>query len=296
MRLEQVISPEIIRYDEPMNLHTTFRIGGPADILVVPRSIEEVKAAIGWARLRNISFFIMGQGSNLLVRDAGIRGLVIKLGESFRKLGGTHNNLTALAGNTMSETSREALLRGLTGLEFAEGIPGSVGGAVYMNAGAYGGEISQVVNRVKVLDRNGNEEVFNRDQMHWGYRKSIFQSTDYLILEAEFELYPGDTESIEAAMKEYSKARSDKQPLEYPSGGSVFRRPEGHFVGPMIEEVGLKGFMVGDAQVSEKHAGFIINRGHATAEDVLKLIEIVRARIRERFGVVLELELLVVGG
>lgn len=294
MDLTQVIPKDIVKYNEPMSRHTSFRIGGPADILVMPGNIEEIMAARRWARERGIPCYIMGAGTNLLVKDGGFRGMIIKLGSNFKGINIKGTKVKALSGTRMSELARRAAEHGLSGLEFAEGIPGTLGGAVCMNAGAYGGEIGSLVNMVRVLDGDDVREI-GKAGLAFDYRKSSLQGSGMIVLEAELGLTPGDPEKINAAMHEFARRRKEKQPLEWPSAGSVFRRPEGHYVGPMIEELGLKGFQIGGAAVSEKHAGFIINRGGATARDVLNLIRLIQDRVKEKYGVELHPEIEIIG-
>lgn len=295
MNLENLIPAERIKYNQPMKEHTTFRIGGPADILVMPGSVSEITLVLDWARKNGLPYLVIGEGSNLLVRDGGFRGLVIKLGDSFNRVDFNGNEVKAQAGIKVSRLAAMAADKGLGGLEFAEGIPGSLGGAVYMNAGAYGGEFSQVVREVTVLNDAGQSIVLKESDLEFGYRSSSIQRYRYVVLEVELLLHPEEPHMVKEKMQELSRQRKEKQPLELPSAGSVFKRPPGRFVGPMIDELGLKGYRVGDAEVSTKHAGFIVNRGHATARDVLALVSQVQQRVKEKFGVDLETEFLIVG-
>lgn len=295
MNLENLIPAERIKYNQPMKEHTTFRIGGPADILVMPGSVSEITLVLDWARKKELPYLVIGEGSNLLVRDGGFRGLVIKLGDSFNRVDFNGNEVKAQAGIKVSRLAAMAADKGLGGLEFAEGIPGSLGGAVYMNAGAYGGEFNQVVREVTVLNDAGQSMVLKKSDLEFGYRSSSIQRYRYVVLEVELLLHPEDPHMVKEKMQELSRQRKEKQPLELPSAGSVFKRPPGRFVGPMIDELGLKGYRVGDAEVSTKHAGFIVNRGHATARDVLALVSQVQQRVKEKFGVDLETEFLIVG-
>jgi len=295
MNLENLIPAERIKYNQPMKEHTTFRIGGPADILVMPGSVSEITLVLDWARKNGLPYLVIGEGSNLLVRDGGFRGLVIKLGDSFNRVDFNGNEVKAQAGIKVSRLAAMAADKGLGGLEFAEGIPGSLGGAVYMNAGAYGGEFSQVVTEVTVLNDAGQSTVLKKSELEFGYRSSSIQRYRYVVLEVELLLHPEEPHMVKEKMQELSRQRKERQPLELPSAGSVFKRPPGRFVGPMIDELGLKGYRVGDAEVSTKHAGFIVNRGHATARDVLALVSQVQQRVKEKFGVDLETEFLIVG-
>lgn len=295
MRLENLIPAERIKYNEPMRDHTTFRIGGPADIMVMPESIPEIIGVLEWARKQGLTYLVIGEGSNLLVKDGGIRGVVIKLGAGFSRVEFRGTVVEAQAGIKISQLAAMAADRGLSGLEFAEGIPGSLGGAVYMNAGAYGGEISQVTKEVTVLSEAGEITVLDKSALEFGYRTSSIQKKGYIVLQAKLVLHPDEPHLIKERMQELSRQRREKQPLEYPSVGSAFKRPPGRFVGPMIEELGLKGCRVGDAEVSTKHAGFIINRGRAAARDVLALVSLIKRRVKEKYGIELETEFLIVG-
>ena len=293
-RLRAFASPERVLEDEPMSRHTTFRLGGPADVLFLPASAEETARAIQAARALNEPCFVMGNGSNLLVKDGGVRGLVIEIGEPMSGIAVEGTTVRAQAGASLTHLAREAAAASLQGLAFASGIPGSVGGAVAMNAGAYGGEIKDVLTRTLVLER-GTPVWKTAEELHLSYRNSDVLRQGLIVLEAEFGLASGDREAILAEMSELARRRREKQPLTMPSAGSTFKRPEGHFAGALIEASGLKGFKVGGAQVSELHAGFIVNAGGATARDVLDLIEAVTARVRADSGVTLEPEVRVIG-
>lgn len=295
MKLDSVVPSSIIKYDEPMSKHTSFKIGGPADILLLPGSISELMTAVQWAKSEGVPYFVIGAGSNILVKDGGIRGLVIKMGQNFKRIIIDNTSIVATSGIRLSELSKRAAEAGLSGIEFAEGIPGTLGGAVFMNAGAYGGEIGNLVKNVSCLDSKGELVDLSGPQLSFGYRQSIFQNLDCIILEVELNLVRGEPEKIKAQMREYAGHRKEKQPIERPSAGSVFRRPEGKYVGPMIEELGLKGYCIGDAKVSLKHAGFIINRGQATARDVLDLIAHIQAKVKDRYDVELQSEIRIIG-
>lgn len=290
-----IIESDRVRLNEPMNKHTTFRIGGNAECFVSIQSIEELRELTSLCRRENIPFFLIGKGSNLLVSDKGIPGVVAYLGEELCSISVNENLIVAEAGATLAAVAATALKEGLTGFEFAAGIPGTVGGAIRMNAGAYGGDMSQVVKWVRVLEPDGNIRTIAAEEMNFSYRYSILKDVDYIVLAAGIALNCGDEKSIRMSMMELAERRKEKQPLEYPSAGSTFKRPEGYFAGKLISEAGLSGARVGDAVVSEKHNGFIVNEGCATAEDVKQLIETVRKKVYENSGVLLEPEIIFVG-
>lgn len=284
-------------FSEPMKNHTSFKIGGPCDLLIIPSTEEDALNAWALARKLEVPCYVIGNGTNLLVRDGGVRGCVIKMAPAFsgiERIG--ERELLVKSGTLLShlvETSREY---GLSGLEFAVGIPGSAGGAVSMNAGAYNGEMGALVTEVKVGSRDKEVSWLSRDELEFSYRHSLFSNRDdLLILSAKLKLSPGDKDRILEVMSNYARERAAKQPLELPSAGSAFRRPEGKFVGPMIEALGLKGFSCGGAQISLKHAGFIVNTGNATAKDVLCLMDLVKEKVKKEFGVDLEPEIVVIG-
>ena len=285
---------ERVRQDQPMDRYTSFRIGGPADILFLPETAEEIIMAQALANEADVPVTIVGCGSNLLVSDEGIRGLVILLGKPFSRIEVEGNIIRAQAGARMSALANAALNNGLAGLEFASGIPGSVGGGVYMNAGAYGGQLSDVIVEVEMI-RDGMVVRVPAAEMDFGYRHSAAMDEGGLIVGATFELPQGDPVQIRATMDDLNGRRRDKQPLEYPSAGSVFKRPEGYFAGALIEQAGLKGCRIGGAEVSEKHAGFIVNRGGATAKDVCDLVAHVQQTVQEKFGVWMETEIRFIG-
>lgn len=292
--LLQLLSPTSVSLDEPMRNHTTFKIGGPADVLVTPENIEELKTALQYCSRCQVPFLVFGAGSNLLVRDKGIRGVAIKI-TNINAIEITGQEVYAQAGILLSDLAYTVAGFNLAGLEFAEGIPGSLGGAVVMNAGAYDGEMAEVVLEVDAISPSGESVSFSRSQLDYGYRHSIFQNNRHIVVAARLGLKLDDESVIKTRMNECSQRRRDKQPLDYPSAGSTFRRPPGHFVGPMIEELGLKGYSVGGAQVSAKHTGFIVNTGQATAEDVLQLIGIIQAAVEKKFGLLLQPEIRIVG-
>lgn len=280
---------------EPMKNHTTFKVGGPARYFVRPADRRELAAVISLCRRADRKWFILGNGSNLLVCDKGIDRVVIAMEEGFGDVRFEGTLAIAGAGILLSRLARTAWDNGLTGLEFAAGIPGTLGGAVVMNAGAYGGEIKDVLEWVRVLNAEGKEEVLPASAMGLAYRSSILQGKKMIVLEAGLRLLQGDKEESKKRMEELAAARREKQPLEYPSAGSTFKRPEGYFAGKLIQDAGLRGKQIGGAQVSEKHCGFIINRENASAEDILDLCAFVAGEVKKQFGVKLELEVKVLG-
>lgn len=289
-RVTEIIDKERVFMDEPMSKHTTFRIGGPADYFVCPKNIDEVQKVVRLCHEMEMPFYLLGNGSNLLVGDKGYRGVIIRLYKQMDKIEVSGTQIKAQAGALLVRVSNEACKNGLTGLEFAGGIPGTLGGAVVMNAGAYGGEMKDVLQEVTVLTREGELLTLNKEELELGYRTSVVGRKGYIVLEVVLQLKEKNAEEIRAYMNELREKRVTKQPLEYASAGSTFKRPEGHFAGQLIEQAGLRGFQVGDAQVSEKHCGFVINRGQATAKDVIELIGEVSAKVEEKFGVQLEPE------
>ena len=295
-KLSELLPLAEILYDEPMSKHTTFRVGGAADVFVRIASEEQLKVLIPELVKSEIPYYVIGKGSNLLVGDKGFRGVVIQLDEAFENIKVNNNVVTACAGASMAKIAKTALQNSLTGFEFAAGIPGCVGGGVIMNAGAYGGEMKDVVSKVRVLCKDGNIKEYTNEAMSFGYRFSALKNKpEYIVLEVEIILEPGNEEEILAKMQDLAKRRKDKQPLEYPSAGSTFKRPEGYFAGKLIGDAGLSGYSVGDAEVSEKHNGFVINRGNATAADVRTLIETIQCKVYEQFGVNLEREVIYLG-
>lgn len=294
-----IIPAETILLDEPMKKHTTFRIGGNADMFVSP-AIEEIPEIVALAQSHDIPVTIIGNGSNLLVGDKGIRGLVLAISKGADLIQVSMDKddkalLSVGAGALLSKVAAEALRNSLAGFEFAAGIPGTIGGAVVMNAGAYGGEIKDVLVSVRVLTPNGEILTLTKDELDLSYRHSCIPEKDYIVLDAVLELVKGDETQIRAAMEDYKGRRIEKQPLEYPSAGSTFKRPEGYFAGKLIQDAGLRGYRVGGAQVSEKHCGFVINADNATAQDVLTLIEDVKKKVYEEFQVELEPEVKMMG-
>lgn len=291
-----ILGSENVLKDELMKKHTTFRVGGPADWLVTPTEEEQIREVVNLLRTENVPYYVMGNGSNLLVGDKGYRGVIIQLGKNLSQIRMTEEGvLYAQAGALLSKIAAEALAQSLTGFEFASGIPGALGGAVMMNAGAYGGEMKHVLKDALALTANGELRVLPVEQMALGYRTSIFAQNGDIVLSAQIRLQEGSPEEIRAYMDELKEKRITKQPLEYPSAGSTFKRPEGYFAGKLIEDTGLRGFQVGGAQVSEKHCGFVINKEQATAADILSLIEQVSDRVEAKFGVRLEPEVKRIG-
>ena len=286
---------EDIKTEELMSRHTSFRVGGPAKVFLTVRSEEILKHIFLALEKYHLSYFVLGNGSNLLVSDEGYDGVMIYLGEEFSKVEVTGTTIKAKAAALLGKVARMAMEEELAGLEFAAGIPGSLGGGVVMNAGAYGGELSQVVTRVRAMNPDGEIVELEKEDLKLGYRTSIFKFQDFVILDVIMELQKGDKEEILAKMQEYTKARVEKQPLEYPSAGSTFKRPKGHFAGKLIMDAGLRGYRVGDAQVSEKHCGFVINRGNATAGEIKTLMKDVAKKVKEEFGVDLEPEVILLG-
>jgi UDP-N-acetylmuramate dehydrogenase len=284
-----------LSFDEPMSRHTSFRIGGPADALFVPRDIGELKKALKLAEELGIPVTVIGNGSNLLVRDGGIRGLVIKLSGTLDYVHVLGTDLRAGSGVLLSTLAHVAVEAGLKGLEFAAGIPGTLGGALSMNAGAYDGEMKDVVSAVRALTPAGDEVELRGKELEFGYRHSALKARELVAVEATLALAPGDKEASLARIDELNRLRREKQPIALPSAGSVFKRPPGHFAGRLIEQAGLKGCRIGDAEVSTLHAGFIVNVGKATARDVLDLIFHVQAKVREQSGVTLEPEVRIIG-
>ncbi|MFN3652421.1 MAG: UDP-N-acetylmuramate dehydrogenase [Armatimonadota bacterium] len=294
-RLQTELPDTDILVREPMSGHTSFRIGGPADVLLLPHSIADLSRVVSLARELDLGFTTIGNGSNLLVKDGGLRGLVLKVAENLAEIRFEGTRAYAQSGARLGTVSQQAALHGLAGLEFSVGIPGTIGGGVMMNAGAYGGELKEVVTRVTVVDEQGELRDLYPDELDFGYRRSVLQTKPWIVAEIEMELRPEDPERILALMSHNNYLRESKQPLAFPSAGSIFKRPPGKFVGPMVEQLGLKGYTIGGAQVSEKHSGFIINRGEARAADVLALIQHVREQVQGRFDVWLETEVRIIG-
>ena len=292
--LENIMAGSGIFMEEPMKKHTTFRVGGPADVLVQPDETA-LEAILALCRQYHVSYSFIGNGSNLLVGDKGIRGVVIEMTDPMGNIEVHGTKITAQAGAMLSKIANTAASNGLGGMEFAAGIPGSVGGAVVMNAGAYGGEMKDIIERVYVLDENGAQLELDRDALDLGYRHSCIPDKKYIVTKVVLELVPRDEAEIRSKMKELNEKRAEKQPLQYPSAGSTFKRPEGYFAGKLIMDAGLRGYQVGGAQVSEKHCGFVINKGDATAADICQLMQDVADKVQAQFGVVLEPEVKMIG-
>lgn len=297
--LAEYISDERIKYNEPLKKHTSFNIGGEADVLVEVSNETELVKVIEDVTKNKINFFLLGNGSNVLASDDGFRGVIIKLCGEFLEANVEGNVIKAGAGITLTKLANIAMTESLTGLEFASGIPGTLGGALFMNAGAYGGEMSQIVTSVRVLkiDKENDPEIItlNNREMQFGYRRSTLKDNGYIALSCEMKLGNLESDKIRETMLELAKKRKEKQPLEFPSAGSTFKRPEGYFAGKLIEDCGLGGYSVGGAQVSEKHKGFVINKGGATAKDVKELIDHVSETVKKETGVTLEPEVLFLG-
>mgnify|MGYP003288082161 FL=1 len=289
-KLNNMIAKDSILIDEPMSRHTTFRVGGPADFFVTPKAKEEVRDVIRICKEVGMPYYIIGNGSNLLVSDAGYRGVIVQIYKEMNEVKVEGDLVKAQAGALLSGIAAKALGAELSGFEFASGIPGTIGGACVMNAGAYGGEMKDVLESVTVLTGEGKIIELGRNELELGYRTSVIAKKGYIVLGAVLKLERGDGEKIKTYMDELKEKRVTKQPLEYPSAGSTFKRPEGYFAGKLIEDAGLRGFQVGGAQVSEKHCGFVINRDHATAADIMELMRQVQIRVKENSGVDLEPE------
>ncbi|MDL2301380.1 UDP-N-acetylmuramate dehydrogenase [Lachnospiraceae bacterium OttesenSCG-928-D06] len=293
--ITKFVPRENLYIKEPMDKHTTFRVGGPADCLIELEDSEQVQNLLRYLNQLDIPFFVLGKGSNLLVSDGGYEGIVLHIGPKMNKIRVVGNKIVAKAGALMSKVARTAYENGLTGLEFAAGIPGTIGGGVVMNAGAYGGELKQVVSQVTVINKDGNLLELNNETMEFGYRTSVVKNRPLIVTEVALELSKGEPEEIKAKMEDLAQKRRDKQPLEYASAGSTFKRPEGHFAGELIMNAGMKGFQIGDARVSEKHCGFIVNTGNATGQDIYTVMTEVRKCVKDKFHVDLEPEVVMLG-
>ncbi|MBP2632604.1 MAG: UDP-N-acetylenolpyruvoylglucosamine reductase [Firmicutes bacterium] len=293
--LNKILPKSQVLLNEPMKKHTTFKIGGPADFLVLPATVDEVVNVFKIIKKYQMPFTVLGNGSNVLVLDKGIRGVVVKFDDTMSYMKQEGTKIIVGSGSLLKDVAKFASDLSLSGMEFAIGIPGSIGGAVFMNAGAYDGEISNFITAVTAVSLDGEVIRYLKDDLEFGYRHSIFQSNHYVICEVELSLVKGNKEEIEARMDELTMRRESKQPLEMPSAGSTFKRPQGYFAGTLIEQTGLKGFKVGGAQISKKHAGFVVNAGEATAEDVLNLIQEVQKMVFEKHGVKLHPEVRTIG-
>ena len=293
--IKTIIPRERILFHEPMSKYTTFRVGGEAECILVVQNEDELARLIPYLNQIEQEYFILGNGSNLLVGDKGYRGMVVKFGEEMEQIQVEGTRVTVKAGAFLSKVAMTAKQHSLTGLEFAAGIPGSIGGGIVMNAGAYEGEMKQVVESVRVMDRDGQILTLDNDTMEFGYRTSIIKNRPFIVVEVVLQLAEGDQEKIAAKMEELAVLRRSKQPLEYASAGSTFKRPEGYYAGKLIMDAGMRGYRIGGAQVSDKHCGFIVNTGKATAADIKEVIEEVQERVKERFHVMLEPEIVFLG-
>lgn len=293
--LSEFIDEKNILPDEPMSKHTTFRTGGKADALIKVSDVKQLKQLIAVLNKVEYPFYIVGNGSNILVGDKGYDGVIVKIAQDFDNITIDGNMVTAMAGARMSAVAQKAAMASLSGLEFASGIPGTIGGGVMMNAGAYDGEMKQVVKTVSVLDREGNELNLDNETMEFGYRTSVLKRTNHIVTEVVFELKPGNREEIISKMEDFNQRRRDKQPLEYPSAGSTFKRPDGYFAGKLIMDAGLAGYRIGGASVSNKHCGFVINDKNATSLEIKQLIDYVADVVYEKAGVKLEPEVIFLG-
>ena len=293
--LQKLVKAGVIKSHESLKDHVFTKMGGQADILAIPTTYEEIQNIVTYSYQNEVPLTVLGNGSNVIIRDGGVRGIVLQTSGLCEMGLKSDHRLFAQCGAKIIEVSRYALEKELTGLEFACGIPGTVGGALYMNAGAYGGEISHVLHSAIVLKKDGEILTMQGEMLQWGYRKSIFSSGEYIVLEALFEMKPGVYAEIKSSMDELTELRESKQPLEYPSCGSVFKRPPGRFAGQLIQESGLQGTRIGGAEVSRKHAGFIVNANDATATDYIGLIHHVRNTVKDKFGIELETEVEIIG-
>ncbi len=294
-KLRNAAGADCVSESEPMKAHTTFRIGGPADYFASPVTPEGAAAVLRVCREEQLPYYVIGNGSNLLVSDKGYRGLILQIYRNLNQIETDGETITAQAGAMLSVIAKTALAEGLTGFEFAAGIPGTIGGAVVMNAGAYGGEMKDVLTEITVLTREGGIRTIPAGELKLSYRYSVVPEKEWIVLGAKLRLQSGDREQIRAKMEELKEQRVSKQPLDLPSAGSTFKRPEGYFAGKLIMDAGLRGYTVGDAQVSEKHCGFVVNRGEATAADVTELIRNVQQCVLDRFGVKIEPEIKMIG-
>lgn len=293
-KLSAVMAAENIRLSEPMKNHTSFKVGGPVDILLMPQTKQEVGEALAICRESAIPLYVIGNGSNLLVQDGGVRGIILQT-KGLKQVTVQGETLMAEPGISLKDLADIALEEELTGLEFASGIPGSLGGAVTMNAGAFDGEMKNIIESIDVITENGNVNTIPVEACDFGYRKSVLQKYNWILVGINLALSKGDYHEIKDKMLDFNTRRQDKQPLEYPSAGSTFRRPAGYYAGKLVQDAGFRGYSIGGAQVSEKHSGFVINKGDATATDILELISTIQAGVKEKFGVDLKTEVIVIG-
>ncbi len=295
-QLKGKIDDRFIEENVPMSRHTSFRAGGNALMMITPQSVDELKAVLKVLDELSFPHMVIGNGSNILVKDSGYNGVIVKIGSAFDYVRQEGETLVCGCGTLMSVVAKAALSGSLEGFEFASGIPGSIGGAVFMNAGAYGGEMADILSRVRLISKDGSGDFYmTADELEMGYRHTLLHETGDIAVEAELKLKLGDREKIKEMIADFTERRNSKQPVSFPSAGSFFKRPEGYFAGKLIQDAGLKGLSVGGAQVSELHSGFIINKGGATATDILQLMEIVQARVFDEFGVKLETEVRIIG-
>ena len=292
--LKKVLSNENIKLNEKLSEYTTFKVGGPCDIMVFPESELEFATVIKESINSNVPYFILGLGSNLIIKEGGIRGIVINM-TKFNNIYVDGKTITAEAGAKLCDVSKVACHNSLYGFEFACGIPGTVGGAVSMNAGAYGGEMSEVIESIKVIDTNGEVLELSKDEIDFGYRKTVIFRMNYVVISCKISLEVGDKNNISSAIEDFTYKRNSKQPLEYPSAGSIFKRPEGYFTGKLIEDCGLRGYIHKNVMISNKHCGFIVSRGNTNANEILELIDIIKQKVHDKFSVELELEVKIVG-
>lgn len=293
--IRTIVPEERLLFHEPMSKYTTFRVGGEAECIVIVQAEEELVNLIPYLNEIEQEYFILGNGSNLLVGDKGYRGIILKMDGPMAKVHVEESRVVSKAGALLSKVAAAARMHSLTGMEFAAGIPGSIGGAIVMNAGAYDGEMKQIVESVRVMDRSGQIMTLDNDTMEFGYRTSIIKNRPFIVLEVSLQLSEGDAAQIGARMEELASLRKSKQPLEYPSAGSTFKRPEGSYAGKLIMDAGLRGYRIGGAQVSDKHCGFVINTGNAAAADIREVIEEVQERVKDKFHVKLEPEVIFLG-
>ena len=293
-KIYNILKKNDIKIDEKLSEYVNFKVGGPADILLIPNSKEQVIKSIKICKENNIPFYLIGNGSNILVRDGGFRGVVLSL-KNVKNIYVDGEKIEAECGVMLKEVSDKAIENSLTGFEFACGIPGTIGGAVFMNAGAYDGEISKVIESAEVIDENCNIIRLSREELDFGYRSSLVMKKGYTVLSAVFKLEKGQVKTIKELIEDLTNKRESKQPLEYPSAGSTFKRPTGYFAGKLIQDAGLKGYSIGGAAVSEKHSGFVINKGNATAKDITDLIKHIQDEVKKQFGVDLHPEVRIIG-
>lgn len=295
-QLKNIIDDRFVEEDVPMAQYTSFKAGGNARMMITPRSIRELKAVLCVLTEQDCPHMVLGNGSNVLVKDSGYDGAIVRIGDAFDYVRQEGDKLICGSGTLMSVVAKAAVAAGLAGFEFASGIPGSVGGAVFMNAGAYDGELSNILDRARIVSKDGKREFYmTAEELQMGYRHTLLHETGDVVAEVELKLAEGDRQEIKAKIADFTQRRNSKQPVSFPSAGSFFKRPEGYFAGKLIQDAGLKGVSVGGAQVSELHSGFIINKGGASATDILQLMEIVQARVMDEFGVKLETEVRIIG-